>query len=221
MGITRDDVVHDRIRKRLREEGGESAVLSEEEFARSRAAILKAFDAHDELWIFGYGSLIWNPTFEFVESAVGELADCQRKFCLWAHTGRGTSDCPGLWLGLDTGGRCTGVAFRVDNSLRDYETLMLWRREMVSGAYQPVVRPVLINGKERACICLLANKSHDRYAGDLPREKVIECIATASGHLGTCREYLFNLIDKLDEMQVHDHELHALAQDVHAFLKRD
>lgn len=218
MGLTRDDVVHDRIRQRLRAEGGEGAILSEEEFERTRAQVLKEFANHEELWIFGYGSLIWNPTFEFNESAVAQLNDCQRKFCLWAHTGRGSPECPGLWLGLDTGGSCTGVAFRVDNALRDYETLMLWRREMVSGAYRAEVRPVHINGEERACICLLANKSHDRYAGDLPREQVIECIATATGHLGSCREYLFNLIDKLDEMQVHDPDMHTLARDVRQYL---
>lgn len=218
MGITREDVVHDRIRQRLRTEGGEGAILSDEEFERTRAEILRVFEAHDELWVFGYGSLIWNPTFEFVESAVAELPDFERKFCLWAHTGRGSPEQPGLWLGLDSGHGCTGLAFRLDNTLRDYETLMLWRREMISGAYHAEMRPAHINGQERACICLLANKSHHRYAGDLPRDKVIECIATATGHLGTCREYLFNLVDKLDDMAVHDEDLHALARDVRAYL---
>ncbi len=212
MGITRDDVVNDRIRKRLIAEGnGIENLLSEAEFEQTRADVLKKFENEDELWIFGYGSLIWSPTFNFVEQAVAELPNCSRKFCLWAHTGRGSPERPGLWLGLDTGGSCTGIAFRVDNSERDYETLLLWRREMISGAYMPRVLPVLIDGQEKACICLLANKSHKRYAGELPFEKIVECIATGYGHLGTCQEYLFNLIEKLDSEGVHDQPMHELA----------
>jgi cation transport protein ChaC len=212
MGITRDDVVNDRIRKRMIEEGtGIENLLSEAEFEQSRADVLKQFENEDELWIFGYGSLIWSPTFEFVEQAVAQLPGCSRKFCLWAHTGRGSPEQPGLWLGLDTGGSCTGIAFRVDNAVRDYETLMLWRREMISGAYMPRVMPVVIDGQEKACICLLANKSHQRYAGELPFEEIVNCIATGCGHLGTCEEYLFNLIEKLDSVGVHDEPMHALA----------
>lgn len=217
MAITRDDVVNDRIRERMRAEGRGGQILSEEQFHQSRVEVLKAFDNCDELWIFGYGSLIWSPTFEFVESTVAHLQGCSRKFCLWAHTGRGSPEQPGLWLGLDTGGSCTGVAWRVDNAARDYETLMLWRREMISGAYTATVMPVMINGRERPCICLLANKSHERYAGVVPREQIVQCIATADGHLGTCREYLFNLIDKLDEMKVPDPELHTLAHEVRRY----
>jgi len=223
MGITREDIENDRVRQRLREEvarGHEHSLLSEEEFEQTRIDVLREFEAHDELWIFGYGSLIWNPTFHFVESAVADLRGHARKFCLWAKTGRGDPKRPGLWLGLDDGENCVGLAFRVDNALRDYETLMLWRREMISGAYQPRVLPVLIDGQEKPCICLLANKDHDRYAGPLPQDQIVQAIATASGHLGTCSEYLFNLVDKLESVGVYDADLHDLSREVRDYQRR-
>lgn len=217
VGITRDDVLNDRIRQRLKgeiEQGHAHTMLSDEEFSQTRANVLAEFEAHDELWVFGYGSLIWSPTFEFVQSAVALLSGHGRKFCLWAPTGRGSREHPGLWLALDDAlneSSCTGVAFRIDNAVRDYETLMLWRREMVSGAYLARVRNVTIDGEEKPCICLLANKNHERYAGHLPEARMVQAIATAEGQLGTCREYLFNLEAKLTSLTVHDEELRALA----------
>ncbi len=223
MGITRDDVVHDRIRQRLKQEiseGQPHILLSDEAFDKTRAQTLEAFEQHDELWVFGYGSLIWSPTFEFVDQAVALLPGHARKFCLWAPSGRGSPERQGLWLALDdadSASQCSGVAFRIDNDLRDHETLMLWRREMVSGAYLPRVRTALINGEEKPCLCLLANKQHERYAGPLPQPTIIEAIALAEGHLGTCREYLFNLVDKLSSLSVHDQELIELANQVRQF----
>ncbi len=227
MGITRDDVLNDRIRQRLKQElqdGQPHILLSDEEFDRSRAQILEAFAEIDELWVFGYGSLIWSPTFEFVDQAVARLPDHARRFCLWAPSGRGTPEQQGLWLALDDADRtheCAGVAFRIDDAVRDHETLMLWRREMVSGAYLPRIRPALIEGKTKPCLCLLANKDHPRYAGHLPQDTIVQAVATAEGNLGTCREYLFNLVDKLRSLSVHDPELDELTAQVRAYRLRN
>ena len=162
MGISRDDVVHDRIRQRLMDDPHSAkTIISDEEFQRSRTDVLKELEHCDELWIFGYGSLIWSPTFEFVDSAIAELAGYQRQFCMWATIARGSPEEPGLWLALDDGDSCTGVAFRIDNAVRDYETLMLWRREMVTGAYVPKVLPVMIDGVEnRPSACWQTRHTH-------------------------------------------------------------
>lgn len=227
MGITRDDVLHDRIRQRLKQElaqGQPHILLSDEEFDRSRAQILEAFADIDELWVFGYGSLIWSPTFEYVDQAVAQLPAHARSFCLWAPSGRGTPEQKGLWLALDDADpaiECSGVAFRIDDEVRDHETLMLWRREMVSGAYLPKIRQARIEGRTRPCLCLLANKAHPRYAGHLPQSRIVEAIATAEGNLGTCREYLFNLVDKLHSLSVHDPELDELTVQVREYRMRN
>lgn len=220
MAITRDDVLHDRIRERLRAEaraGVPHQMLDEAEFEASRARVLQAFDGAEEMWVFAYGSLIWNPTFEYVASEVAVLPGFQRRFCLWARTGRGSPECPGLWLGLDRGDRCTGIAFRLPDEAREHETLMLWRREMVSGAYLPEVHEARIAGRNRPCVCLVANHAHERYAGTLPSARIVEAIATASGHLGTCREYLFRLVEKLDTLGVSDPHLDDLVRAVHDY----
>jgi len=223
MALTRDDVLNDRIRQRLRDEaesGIDHQLLTEEEFEGSRAQVLAQFADQDELWFFGYGSLIWSPTFEFVEKAVAHLPRHARRFCLWAPSGRGSPEQPGLWLALDdseTDERCTGVAFRIDNRVREHELLMLWRREMVSGAYRPEVIPVDIGGVMMLCVCLLANKSHARYAGPLPEERIVSSIALAHGHLGSCREYLYKLVDGLNTLQVSDPDLNGLVDQVKQF----
>lgn len=223
MALTRDDVLHDRIRQRLREEaanGVEHQLLTEQEFEDSRAQVLAQFADQEELWFFGYGSLIWSPTFEFVEQAVAHLPEHARRFCLWAPTGRGSPEQPGLWLALDDSAadeRCTGVAFRIDNRVREHELLMLWRREMVSGAYQPEVLLVEIGGVMKPCVCLLANKSHARYAGPLGEEQIVEAIALAHGHLGTCREYLYKLVVGLHKLNVSDPALDGLVDQVRQY----
>ena len=215
MPVTRDDVVHDRIRQRAHERPGEELVLLDDaEFEASRQQILREFEAHDEFWVFGYGSLIWNPTFLFADQRAAALMGYARRFCIWATSGRGTVDQPGLWLGLDHGASCSGIAWRLHDDQRDYESLMLWRREMVSGSYLPRVLPVNIDGRDRPTLCLLANRHHDRYAGELSEKDIVRCIATGEGHLGTSREYLFNLVEHLKQEGVPDAELEALAAHV-------
>ncbi len=217
MAVTRDDVVHDRVRERLRIDPVECRhLLSDAKFESTRAAMLAAFEDYEELWVFAYGSLIWNPTFRYAECRVAMLAGYHRAFCLWANSGRGSHELPGLWLGLDEGHACTGLAFRIDNAERDYESLMLWRREMVSGAYLPRILPVNIDGQLRPTLCLLANTEHPRYANKLSEAEVIRHISHAEGHLGTCREYLYRLVDKLHSESIADAELEALRLKVHA-----
>ena len=223
MALTREDVLNDRIRQRLQaeaENGVDHQLLTDEEFETSRANVLAQLADHDEMWIFGYGSLIWSPTFDFVEQAVAQLPAHARRFCLWASSGRGTPEQPGLWLALDDARSdelCTGVAFRIDNSVRDQELLMLWRREMVSGAYRPELIPVRIDGVMKPCICLLANKSHSRYTGPLEEEVIVSSIALAQGHLGSCREYLYKLVDGLNKLGVTDQDLNKLTEKVRQY----
>jgi hypothetical protein len=112
-------------------------VLSAEERAASLAATLRKRPAGDGVWLFAYGSLIWNPAIAFAERRFARINGWHRAFCLSTVAGRGTPDAPGLVLGLDRGGACTGAAFRVAEADIETELALLWQREMLSGSYAP------------------------------------------------------------------------------------
>ena len=111
--------------------------LSDDALAASLAAALARRPAHADWWVFAYGSLLWNPLFPFVEARPATLRGKHRRFCLWSLASRGTTKSPGLVLGLDQGGTCHGVVYRLPAECAHAELALLWRREMVVGAYQP------------------------------------------------------------------------------------
>jgi len=185
-------------------------LLSEAERRASLAAMLGAPTAPREIWVFAYGSLIWNPAFEFVEQRVGLVHGFHRRFCLWTHLGRGSPAEPGLMLALEPGGACRGVAYRIADDAVDAELDIIWRREMVGGSYLP--RWVAVRtpqGVVRA-IAFTINRTNERYAGRLPDEAVAASIAVASGQLGRCSEYLFNTVAHLAALGIHDRPLERL-----------
>ncbi len=199
---------------------GVPGVLSEEELAASRAAFLATRPDRGDLWVFGYGSLIWNPCFHYVERRVVSVRGWHRRFCLWTSVGRGTPERPGLMLGLEPGGACRGVAFRIAEAEIDEELDIVWRREMVTAAYRPRwVRAWAEEGTFRA-IAFTIDRTHPRYAGRLSDERIVETLATARGPLGACCEYLFNTVAHLEELGVPDRRRRALARAVHAYQAR-
>lgn len=166
------------------------------------------------LWVFGYGSLIWNPCFHFAERRLATARGWHRQFCLWTHLGRGTRECPGLMLGLEQGGACRGVAYRIAPDQVEAELDIIWRREMVTAAYRPIwLRAVTADGPIMA-IGFAINRGHERYAGRLEEQRIVEAIATATGPLGPCAEYLFNTTAHLDELGIGDRYLRRLCDAV-------
>ncbi len=164
-----------------------------------------------ELWVFGYGSLMWNPAFHYAERRLGHLHGYHRSFCMWTPLGRGSPENPGLMLGLDNGGSCRGVAFRVAGQNVEEELDIVWRREMVAGSYDPrwvTVRTEL--GAVRA-VTFVMNHENERYAGRLPVATIVRHLATAGGRLGTAFEYLENTVAHLDQLGIADGFLHRLA----------
>ncbi|MFM0289309.1 gamma-glutamylcyclotransferase [Paraburkholderia megapolitana] len=186
-----------------------SPVRSDEEIAASLKAALAERPAEGDVWVFGYGSLIWNPTFEFVEQRTALLQGWHRRFCVWTKGGRGSPDAPGLTLALDRGGSCRGIAFRLDPKQVDEELFILWRREMVSGVYEArwvdikVENEKTIVQKARA-ITFVANRSHDRFTDQLSDDEIARRIAAARGPLGTCQEYFMNTIGHLEALGLRD-----------------
>ena len=173
-------------------------VLTADERDASLRAALADRPAGD-VWLFAYGSLIWNPTVHTVERRIARIDGWHRAFCLASKAGRGTIDKPGLVLGLDEGGSCEGVALRLAEKDVWNELSLLWRREMVTGAYVP--RWLDLFGQDGACfgqaLAFTMDKAHVNYAGDLVIDAVVKCLATAVGSLGTSAEYLFRTRDGL------------------------
>ena len=162
-----------------------------------------------ELWIFAYGSLIWNPLFDYCDRSTVTIADWHRQFCLLAPVGRGTIDNPGLVLGLEEkkGGCCQGVAYRlpIDENLES-ELLLLWRREMVVGSYIPTWITGNNGDLDLEVLAFVVDSQHPVYV-KWSTEKIVESLATAKGSLGSSAEYLCNTVRGLRTAGIEDKEL--------------
>jgi cation transport protein ChaC len=215
--LTRESIMDGSVRRWLTKADPSLKVATDEEHVASIAAMLKARpEAPGDVWIFAYGSLIWNPTIHTLERRCAELRGYHRRFCLWTHLGRGTPDCPGLMLALERGGSCRGIAYRIAESQAEHELMILWRREMVTGAYQPRwVKTVTPEGPV-AAIAFTMNAKHERYAGRLPDAQVVAVLAHAEGPLGSCSKYLFSTVEHLRELGIRDRGMERLAHEVEA-----
>ncbi len=221
MPLSRDSLRNDSFKQQMLDEApGEMELMDADAFEASRQAILKAAEQTGELWVFGYGSLIWNPIIEIQETLPAKLEGYGRRFCVWAPIGRGSPDCPGLWLGLDKldeGGKpCDGMALRIEAGRWDEETLILWRREMISGVYRAAWLPVEIGGTLKQCCVFISNPDHARYAHEIDWDAKVAAIAKAKGSLGSCREYLDTLAERLSAAGMRDAYIEKLVTDVEA-----
>jgi cation transport protein ChaC len=215
IALTRNAIQEGSIAKLMAAHDASIVMLSEDELAASRR---KAMERHQggDLWLFGYGSLIWNPAFNFTERSIGAISGMHRRFCLWTWLGRGSRDCPGLMLALESGGRCTGVAYRIAADQIETELDIVWRREMLTAAYRPIWVRVNTDAGTLPALTFAINRRHERYAGKLEIDHVAERLATACGPLGTGAEYLFNTHRHLLELGVRDRYLDRLTQLVRA-----
>jgi cation transport protein ChaC len=214
VALTREQIKSGYIAEMIRSRDHGLRLLTDEERAASIRRMLADWRGED-LWVFGYGSLIWNPAFHYEESRRGRIHGYHRRFCLWTPLGRGTPDNPGLVLGLDPGGACTGVAFRVAAAKVEEEFEIIWRREMVAGAYCPTWVRVHSPGSEPwPAVTFVMNPAFERYAGRLPEEAICRTLATAAGELGSSAEYLINTVDHLVELGINDRHLLRLRDKV-------
>ena len=214
MSLTREDLESGRLPQLIAQTGLKLPVLNEAELQASIQAMVKHCDPDADIWIFAYGSLIWNPVFDFVERRVGTIYGWHRRFCLWTPLGRGQPDNPGLVLGLDRGGSCRGVAYRIAAVNMAAELRLIWRREMVVGSYVP--RWVkLVSGERRLpAIAFTINHQHPLYAGRISPEITVKTLATAHGKLGSAADYLAQTVEGLSALGIQDRSLMALWEQV-------
>jgi cation transport protein ChaC len=212
--ITRETLLDGTLRARQLEYAASHPDMkwrTDAEMAALLEGILAEHRPGDDLYVFGYGSLIWNPAFEYADKLPGLLRGWHRRFCLKLMVGRGTPETPGLMLALDHGGACKGVAFRIAGPKVREELGILWQREMYGGAYH--ARWVTLQteiGPVRA-VTFVINRKHPRYLKELSVEQTAALIATGSGDLGSCREYLENTIAHLAALGLSDAGLNRIA----------
>ncbi|MBW4710591.1 gamma-glutamylcyclotransferase [Roseobacter sp. YSTF-M11] len=169
------------------------------------------------MWVFGYGSLLWNPGFDVAEQAVGILPGYARSFCMWSIHHRGTEDHPGLVLALDEdpAHACEGVALAVAAGQEAVTLAYLRERELISSAYLERELDIdLVDGRRVRALCYVINPDHVQYCGGMPLEEQAQIIARAKGGMGPNTEYLYNTATHLTEIGLHDPDLEWLSQRV-------
>lgn len=216
--LTRDSIRDGTIRRMIEAQAGSDPVrlLTDEEREASIRRTLACRPDGGDVWVFAYGSLIWNPAIHVRDRIDARLVGWHRRYCLWSTLGRGTPDCPGLMLGLEKGGSCRGAAYRIAAADVPTELDILWRREMVSGSYVPRWTRARTPAGEVSAIAFTINRDHPRYAGLLDDEQVAAVVARAAGPLGTCREYLDNTVEHLRAMGIRDGRLERISRRVEA-----
>lgn len=213
-GLRRGEFTEERVAELAREYGDTAGmrINTEAERDANRNATLAAYPRNQDLWIFGYGSLMWNPAFHHAETRSARIYGYHRRFCLWTPMGRGTPERPGLTLGLQRGGSCHGLVLRIPSHQVDAETRFVWRREMLAGGYRAAWVRAHCNGQTVRAVTFVVDPKHHRYGGKVPLADTVQTIATAQGRLGRCRDYLHNLILHLDALGLTDGEMHHLYQ---------
>lgn len=164
----------------------------------------------DPLWVFGYGSLMWNPGFVYERSCSALLKGYHRDFCIYSHHYRGTPEHPGLVLGLDQGGTCQGVAFLVAPENHEATINYLNERELTGYTYQPKTLALNLGNETVMSYTFVADAHHGLYAGDLGLEVSARLIMEASGVNGLNRDYLINTIQHLEGVGFREDNLHTL-----------
>ncbi|MDE0796948.1 MAG: gamma-glutamylcyclotransferase [Alphaproteobacteria bacterium] len=164
----------------------------------------------DLIWVFGYGSLIWNPAFDYDEKRIGRLFGYHRQFCFWSTIGRGSPDAPGMMLALDTGGSCNGVVLGVKRERAEEELTSVFMREMTGETYFAKWGTVRTAEGPVKAITFVANRESENYAGPQSLEETARHIAQGCGHLGPCKDYLFNTTQHLEELGLRDPMLRKL-----------
>ncbi len=164
-----------------------------------------------DLWVFGYGSLMWKPGFPYIEVCAARIQGYHRALCVWSWVYRGTQAKPGLVVGLDIGGSCVGRAFRVRAADKHTAANYLYAREMVTSVYVPRLMHIRLGDNRRVtALTFVADRTHAQYAGKLTAAAAAEVVRHACGKSGANSEYVAQTVTHLDELGITDSLLHQV-----------
>jgi glutathione-specific gamma-glutamylcyclotransferase len=175
-------------------------------------------DPRGDLWVFGYGSLMWRPGFSFIEQVPARLIGEHRALCVYSFDHRGTPEKPGLVLGLDRGGACRGIAFRVAAQLRHHTIEYLRSREQTTHVYREVMRSVWLDNEARqriSAMTYVVDRGHVQYAGRLPLNEQLRIVQQGHGRSGNNRDYVLSTVRAIEAQGFRDGQLHRLALMLH------
>ena len=177
---------------------------------------MRASEARDDgdLWVFGYGSLMWRPGFDCLERVPARLIGLHRALCVFSFVHRGTPERPGLVLGLDRGGMCRGIAFRVAAAAREKTIAYLRSREQVTSVYLEAVRRIELEDAARRqvrALCYIVDRGHVQYAGRLSLAEQVHYVRQGHGSSGQNRDYVLETVRALEALGYYETELHLLA----------
>lgn len=187
---------------------------SDAELERSLA---RAWDTRPDgaIWVFAYGSLMWNPLFEFQDRQTATLDGWHRSFCLHSVCGRGSLERPGRVLALEPGGQVQGVALRLHDDQAAAELRLLWTREMAGGDYHPLWAPVMLeDGRKVTAMAFVINPDRPLYDPDATAPTVARIAAEAAGAFGRNVDYVHALHDALTERGLHDTYVDAIVREL-------
>jgi cation transport protein ChaC len=208
-----DGTLHASVRALL---GPGARFATDAERSAQVQAILERAPRPGRIWVFAFGSLIWNPAFHFVERRTARIYGFHRRFCLWSRAGRGSPERPGLMLSLESGGSCSGVAYRLERRQAATELDVVWRREMFTMSYRPVWTMARTSKGPEPVIAFSANREHERYVPGLEDGVIARYLATGAGPMGRCCDYLFDTVAHLRQLGIRDRRLEALEARVRA-----
>ncbi len=184
--------------------------MSSQELSASFQGMLKGRNLENGVWVFGYGSLMWNPDFKFAEKITGVVSGFHRRLCLKSTVYRGTPDYHGLVFGLDQGDSCQGMAFRITPEHLETELQIVWEREMFAETYIPTWVSVQTKQQNVSAITFVINPEHEHYVPDLALEDVAQRVVRAEGKCGTCHDYVQNTVKCLHQLGLRDPVLEQL-----------
>ncbi|BCM21921.1 gamma-glutamylcyclotransferase [Mesorhizobium sp. J8] len=168
-----------------------------------------------DFWVFGYGSLIWRPGFAHVETRRARLYGYRRSLCVYSFVHRGTRARPGLVLGLDRGGSCIGLAYRVPGNLRDEVLSYLRERELVTSVYLERMLDIRLNdGSSVEAVAYIVDRQHEQYAGALDADHAAELVRGAVGRSGNNEDYVLSTLEHLKALGIRDHWLEEVGRQI-------
>jgi glutathione-specific gamma-glutamylcyclotransferase len=178
---------------------------------------MEAAGVHErgDLWVFGYGSLMWRPGFDVLERVPAKLIGMHRALCVYSFVHRGTPEKPGLVMGLDRGGMCRGIAYRVAAAKREETIAYLREREQVTSVYLETMRRIALEDETRRqvrALCYAVDRGHVQYAGRLSIDESVHYVRQGHGRSGNNRDYVIETVRALEALGYRETELHQIAE---------
>lgn len=211
--LTKENISKGQLGDKIKSISGSDKVLTTKELLNARRNIIPDKGIGEDIYIFAYGSLLWNPTVDYEEECLAKIYGFHRSFCMKTKLGRGSFKKPGLMLGLDRGGSCRGSALKLKKSEAIKNIDILFRREMVTGAYKPkLLKTILEDGRKVMSLAFTVDKKHKNYFQNKAIRTKATMISNAHGFLGTCEEYFSNTLQSLSELNIVDSEMIAISK---------